>query len=64
MMALRTAFTLMAAMAFAPLARADILIGVVGPMSGEYASFGDQMKVGAEAAIADVNAAGGVLGRS
>ncbi len=63
MMALRTALTLMAAVAAAPLARADILIGVVGPMSGEYASFGDQMKVGAEAAIADVNAAGGVLGQ-
>jgi branched-chain amino acid transport system substrate-binding protein len=63
MVALRIALTLAAAVVSTSIARADILIGVVGPMSGEYASFGEQMKVGAEAAIADVNAAGGVLGQ-
>ena len=41
----------------------DISVGVAGPMSGGEASFGRQMKNGAEQAIADINAAGGVLGR-
>jgi len=41
---------------------ADIAIGVAGPMTGQYASFGQQMKAGAEQAVADINAAGGVLG--
>ncbi|MDA7981477.1 MAG: branched-chain amino acid ABC transporter substrate-binding protein [Alphaproteobacteria bacterium] len=37
-------------------------IGLAGPLSGDLASFGDQLKRGAEAAAADLNAAGGVLG--
>jgi branched-chain amino acid transport system substrate-binding protein len=41
----------------------DITIGVAGPMTGPYASFGAQLKNGAEQAVADINAAGGVLGR-
>jgi branched-chain amino acid transport system substrate-binding protein len=41
---------------------ADILIGTAGPMTGQYASFGAQMKAGAEQAVADINAAGGVNG--
>jgi len=41
---------------------ADIAIGVAGPMTGQYASFGQQMKAGAEQAVADINAAGGVNG--
>ncbi|HKJ61064.1 MAG TPA: branched-chain amino acid ABC transporter substrate-binding protein [Hyphomicrobiales bacterium] len=40
----------------------DILVATAGPMTGQYASFGAQMKAGAEAAVADINAAGGVLG--
>ena len=32
-------------------------------MTGQYASFGQQMKAGAEAAVRDINAAGGVLGQ-
>jgi branched-chain amino acid transport system substrate-binding protein len=32
-------------------------------MTGQYASFGTQLKNGAELAVADINAAGGVLGR-
>jgi branched-chain amino acid transport system substrate-binding protein len=43
-------------------AQADILIATVGPMTGQYASFGEQMKTGAEQAVADINAAGGVNG--
>ena len=44
-------------------ARADIMIGAAGPMTGEYASFGQQLKEGAELAVADINAKGGVLGQ-
>ncbi len=44
-------------------ARADIDIAVVGPLTGQYASFGDQFKAGAEMAQEDINAAGGVLGQ-
>ena len=53
-----------AAMALgAGVARADILIATAGPMTGSEASFGAQMKAGAEMAVADINAAGGVLGQ-
>jgi branched-chain amino acid transport system substrate-binding protein len=41
----------------------DITIGVAGPLTGQYASFGQQFKNGATLAIADINAAGGVLGK-
>jgi branched-chain amino acid transport system substrate-binding protein len=41
----------------------DISIGVAGPMTGQYASFGTQLRNGAQAAVADINAAGGVLGK-
>ena len=44
------------------LAQADINIATAGPMTGQYASFGQQMKAGAEQAVEDINAAGGVLG--
>jgi len=39
-------------------------IAVVGPVTGQYASFGQQMKNGAEMAVADINEAGGVLGKT
>ena len=41
---------------------ADVLIAVAGPMTGQYASFGEQFRRGAEMAVADLNASGGVLG--
>ncbi len=44
-------------------AKAEIPIAVAGPMTGQYATFGEQMKNGAEMAVADINAAGGVLGQ-
>jgi branched-chain amino acid transport system substrate-binding protein len=44
-------------------AQAQIKIATAGPITGEYASFGAQMKAGAEQAIADINAKGGVLGK-
>ncbi|MGI4950451.1 MAG: branched-chain amino acid ABC transporter substrate-binding protein [Janthinobacterium lividum] len=40
-----------------------ITIATVGPMTGSNASFGAQMKAGAEMAVADINKAGGVLGK-
>jgi branched-chain amino acid transport system substrate-binding protein len=43
-------------------AQADIVIATAGPMTGQYAAFGEQMQKGAEQAIKDLNAAGGVLG--
>ncbi len=43
-------------------ARADVLIGLAGPLTGKEAWFGEQFERGAELAVADVNAAGGVLG--
>lgn len=58
--------TLIAAAAFVALsgtAFADTVVAIAGPMSGQYASAGDQIKKGAEMAIADINARGGVLGQ-
>jgi branched-chain amino acid transport system substrate-binding protein len=42
---------------------ADILIGMAGPMTGKNAWFGEQMERGTTQAMADINAAGGVLGQ-
>ena len=41
----------------------EIVIGVAGPMTGDLAAFGEQLRRGAEQAVADVNAEGGVLGK-
>jgi len=41
----------------------DLVVATAGPMTGQYASFGEQMKRGADMAVADINAAGGVLGK-
>jgi branched-chain amino acid transport system substrate-binding protein len=38
-------------------------IAMVGPVTGQYATFGAQMRDGVELAVADINAAGGVLGK-
>lgn len=43
-------------------AHAEIVIGVGAPITGQYASFGEQILRGAQAAVADINAAGGLLG--
>ncbi len=42
---------------------AGIKIAVAGPMTGPNAAFGAQLKNGAEQAVEDINAAGGILGR-
>ena len=43
-------------------ALADVAIATAGPMTGQYAVFGEQMKRGAEMAVKDINAKGGVNG--
>lgn len=41
---------------------AQVRIALAGPMTGANASFGDQLRAGAEAAVAQINAKGGVRG--
>jgi branched-chain amino acid transport system substrate-binding protein len=41
----------------------DTTVAVAGPMTGGESAFGRQMKNGAEMAVADINAAGGLLGK-
>jgi branched-chain amino acid transport system substrate-binding protein len=55
--------TLAAAGLFAGTASADVKIALNGPITGQLASFGEQMKRGAEMAVADLNAKGGVNGQ-
>jgi branched-chain amino acid transport system substrate-binding protein len=40
-----------------------LTIGVAGPITGPNAAFGEQLRRGAAMAVADITAAGGVLGR-
>src|ERR1700737_1477596 len=44
-------------------ARADIKIGVFGPLSGDAAAFGQSERQGVDLAVNNKNAAGGVLGQ-
>ncbi len=60
MYAVAAAFSLAA---FAGAANADLVVAIAGPMTGQYASAGDQIRKGAEMAVADINAKGGVLGQ-
>jgi len=41
----------------------DVTIAVAGPMTGGESAFGRQMKNGADMAVAEINATGGVLGK-
>ncbi len=45
------------------LSAAELRLGAAGPFTGPEASFGEQMASGAELAVADLNAKGGILGR-
>ena len=49
-------------MALASPSYADIIIGIAGPMTGQSATFGEQMVHGAQAAIDEINAKGGISG--
>ena len=51
-----------AGLAMAGAASAEIKLGVGGPLTGANAAFGSQLQKGAEQAVADINAAGGVNG--
>ena len=60
---LLTGIALGLGVAFASAANAQIKIGVAGPITGPNAAFGAQLKNGAEQAVEDINAAGGVNGQ-
>jgi branched-chain amino acid transport system substrate-binding protein len=51
------------AIAVATSAQADVKLAVGGPITGGSAAFGAQLKNGVEQAVADINAAGGILGQ-
>jgi branched-chain amino acid transport system substrate-binding protein len=50
------------AFALPTVASADLTIAVAGPMTGDLAAFGEQLRRGSEMAVKDINAAGGVNG--
>lgn len=59
---MRFILSLLASVALASPALADINVGVAGPMAGQNGVFGKQMQVGVTAAITAINAAGGING--
>ncbi len=61
---MRRLFILVFSMLLAGLlpASAEIRIGVVGPMSGQYSAFGGQMRRGVQMAVKEINASGGING--
>ena len=64
MLKLTTGLAVVAAVGlFAGAASAQVKIALNGPITGQLASFGEQMKRGAEMAVADLNAKGGVNGQ-
>jgi branched-chain amino acid transport system substrate-binding protein len=58
-----TAAILLLAAAIGSPARSEILVGAAGPMSGKLTWIGEQLQRGTQTAVADINAAGGVLGQ-
>jgi branched-chain amino acid transport system substrate-binding protein len=52
-----------AALGYTGAAQAQTKIGVAGPLTGSNAAFGVQLQSGADQAVADINAKGGVLGK-
>jgi len=61
MRALSAAFVSIVA---ASAAHAEVLVGIAGPTTGSVAFLGEQQEIGALRAIADINAAGGLLGEN
>jgi branched-chain amino acid transport system substrate-binding protein len=45
-------------------AHADINIGIAGPLSGQNAGFGEELRTGVSAAIAEINRLGGINGEN
>src|SRR6185295_14527827 len=61
---LLAAAALVAGLSIAPAKAQDtITVGMAGPITGDLAEFGAQLVRGAEKAVADINKAGGVLGK-
>jgi branched-chain amino acid transport system substrate-binding protein len=58
----KIAFSVALLCAMSVSARAEILIATAGPMKGQYAALGEQLRQGASRAVADINASGGVNG--
>ncbi len=54
---------LAAALVLSGAAHAQIKMGVAGPITGPNAAFGKQLTDGVDQAVADINAAGGILGQ-
>lgn len=54
----------LAVMASSSAHAADVILGVVGPVTGQYASFFDQITHGAKAATEKINAASGINGQA
>ena len=52
-----------AVLAIAAPAAAQVKLGVGGPITGSAAAFGQQLKMGVEQAVEDINAAGGINGK-
>jgi branched-chain amino acid transport system substrate-binding protein len=59
----RLVAALLAAFCLGSLARAEILIGTPGPLTGGMAWFGEQMQEGIDMKVAELNESGGVLGQ-
>jgi branched-chain amino acid transport system substrate-binding protein len=55
--------TVAALLAMTGVASAQVKIGLAGPLTGANATFGAQLKRGAEQAVADINAKGGINGQ-
>ncbi len=60
---MRYILCLLVFLSLSPAVMAETVLGVAGPFTGQMASFGEQFKKGAEFAVADINAKGGVLGQ-
>lgn len=41
-----------------------VRIGTIGPLTGEYSTYGESVRDGAQLAVDEINAAGGVLGKT
>ncbi len=58
-----TGIALAAGLSLSSAASAQVRLGIAGPITGAAAAFGAQLKNGAEQAVEDINAAGGILGQ-
>lgn len=59
---LLTGTTLVASLAFVQAAHAEIVLGLIAPLTGPVAAYGEQVKNGAETAVKEINKNGGILG--